>query len=294
MIKIDRGRVGCPAYIDGPGSAGHQEMLDNDAEHLAGTNEFTFEAYKHQTVKDALEDLFGRKCAYCESDIKAVHPSEIEHYRPKGRIVEWNPVTKKLDRQTGYYWLAARWSNLLVSCIDCNRRRKHKDANGKLMKSGKADYFPLATGSARASNDAALVGEVPMLLNPCEDDPRKHLEFTDAGGIKPRQTNGFADARGAETIKLLGLARGGLIESRADHALSVNYCLLNIREALVFGGNVNRHLTELLRLLDPKKQHTALTRHLAATELPAMFNGVVLPPALDAALKKVVAALNGA
>ncbi|MCA8102141.1 HNH endonuclease family protein [Burkholderia contaminans] len=292
MIKVDRSKVAIPEYLDGAGSAGDEEMQANLRRHAAGNSDFVFEAYKHNTVKDRLEELFGRKCAYCESDIEAVQPSEIEHYRPKGRVAELNPTTNKVEYQLGYFWLAARWENLLVACIDCNRRRNHKDDQGDLELLGKADYFPLATGTARALEDATLAAEQPMLLNPCLDDPRAHLEFTDTGGVRAIERNGTADPRGAATIALLGLARGGLLKKRAKHAMSVRYCLEGFRESLKNGGSVTRHLNELLRLLDPKYEHTGLTKHLAATELLDLFRDVELPAALEAALTKVADALD--
>ena len=42
----------------------------------------------------------------------------MEHYRPKARV-----STEQGDKP-GYYWLAARWENLLPSCTDCNSPRK--------------------------------------------------------------------------------------------------------------------------------------------------------------------------
>jgi hypothetical protein len=207
-------------------------------------------------------------------------------------VAELNPATNKVEYQLGYFWLAARWENLLVECVDCNRRRNHKDDQGDLELLGKADYFPIEPGTNRATDDTTLTAEQPMLLNPCVDNPRAHLEFTDTGGVRAIQKADAADARGATTIELLGLARGGLLKKRAKHAISVRYCLEGFQEALKSDGNVTRHLNELLRLLDPKYEHTGLTKHLATTELLDLFKDVELPPTLEAALTKLADALN--
>lgn len=73
--------------------------------------------YNHKEIRDALESLFQGKCAYCESQIKHVSFSHIEHYRP---------TSKRPD-------LAFHWENLLLACGRCNQEPY------------KADNFPEVT-----------------------------------------------------------------------------------------------------------------------------------------------------
>ena len=75
-----------------------------------GKTQYTFSRYKEDEVKDALEELFHGKCAYCESRFAHVAPEDIEHWRPKGGVALANGTIQK----PGYYWLAATWSNLAV------------------------------------------------------------------------------------------------------------------------------------------------------------------------------------
>ena len=44
--------------------------------------------------------LFSGKCAYCETDIVSNQPGDVEHFRPKGRVVDDNfkPVRVKYRR----------------------------------------------------------------------------------------------------------------------------------------------------------------------------------------------------
>lgn len=145
-----------------------------------------FKAYKLASVKAALEKMFGGKCAYCESRYNVTAPVDIEHYRPKGQVQE-DPAHQ------GYWWLAAEWTNLLPSCIDCNRKRKQPtpkpsadltrmidEGRGTVVtNTGKKDSFPLTDEAARARASAdSLERESPLLLNPCRDMPEQFLDFS--------------------------------------------------------------------------------------------------------------------
>ncbi|AIC31314.1 hypothetical protein IE4771_PE00088 (plasmid) [Rhizobium etli bv. mimosae str. IE4771] len=138
---------------------------------------FKFRAYKKEEVKRRLEELFHGKCAYCESFYAGQAPVDVEHYRPKGSV-------EGEASHGGYWWLGMEWTNLLPSCIDCNRRRKQKTPTRvgdvavlhKTMSTGKKDCFPIA--GTRAANEAAnLTLEDPLLLDPTRDDPEQHLHY---------------------------------------------------------------------------------------------------------------------
>ncbi len=69
---------------------------------------FKFLAYKGADVKQSLDDVFFRKCAYCESRYETTAPVDIEHFRPKGRV-------KEDKAHSGYWWLAMSWDNWPVN-----------------------------------------------------------------------------------------------------------------------------------------------------------------------------------
>lgn len=203
----------------------------------AGSYDFT--AYKEGDVKERLESLFHGKCAYCETVYASTAPVDIEHYRPKG-AVEGDP------QHLGYWWLAMAWSNLLPSCIDCNRRRKQvlPDDTASLAKldaktrtftssqvalAGKKDLFPI--GGTRAYRESeAISGEEPLLLHPRETDPDEHLTFhvdplSLIGLVVPKALAGapqpgvdpdepHVSRRGAVSIQVYGLNRLGLVQER--------------------------------------------------------------------------------
>ncbi|PJT27203.1 endonuclease [Ochrobactrum sp. 30A/1000/2015] len=206
---------------------------------------FNFRAYKADGVKLRLEELFKGKCAYCESFYGSQAPVDVEHYRPKASV-------EGEEDHSGYWWLGMEWTNLLPSCLDCNRRRKQRTpqivSNLKIlyetMQTGKQDSFPIM-GIRATVEEASLEGEEALLLDPTRDDPDEHLTFglDDGNGVglvypKPSVLNeeegmalpplgmdaanvaGHAEAigasvRGAVSIQVFGLNRMRLVQARA-------------------------------------------------------------------------------
>ncbi|HWM54002.1 MAG TPA: hypothetical protein VNO20_01240 [Solirubrobacterales bacterium] len=218
-----------PASLDGPNSAGgkeRQKAIDFYADPAKSKRSFKFRAYKGDDVAASLEAMFGRKCAYCESDYGPVAPTDIEHYRPKGEIV----CSDGKARKPGYYWLAAEWSNLLPSCIDCNRGRRHEYEDGR-RPSGKGNLFPLADESKRATAPDEEATEEPLLLDPTRDDPEEHLEFILEGVIRPAPRGDGESERGRATIDVLGLSRPELVRSRRDRQIWIDDAITYFKEA---------------------------------------------------------------
>jgi hypothetical protein len=248
MRWVDRTNVPVPVSLDGPNSLATRERA-RAAQHFQNTPEKTFDftAYKQQDVVEALNELFHGKCAYCESSIKAVQPTDIEHFRPKGRVAD-------CPAHPGYWWLAARWDNLLASCIDCNRRRYHnvqqltqdqlvKEIDGKFLL-GKGDLFPIlgakyafAEGDDHDAEDAALI-------DPTRRNPNVHLMWLQEQGLSlvgPRVQNGVLDPYGRYTYRVFGLNRQGLVELRTAR-------LLEIRAQIVF---IEKMLDRALHMPEP-------------------------------------------
>ncbi|MFP5495016.1 MAG: HNH endonuclease [Gammaproteobacteria bacterium] len=230
MRRVDRFSVPPPSSLLA-GGAGPLE-LDDARSHRAtapvpGTKkkEFKYKAYKGADVRQALERLFHGKCAYCETYYAASAPVDIEHYRPKGAVAD--DVA-----HGGYWWIAMQWENLLPSCIDCNRKRGQvlADASNSLVvlagtaairtrQAGKKDSFPLADTGVRATAETTNFSrELPLLINPCEDDPATYL----AHSIDPQLPTGLIvavgnaqqQARANSSIYVYGLNRLKLFQDR--------------------------------------------------------------------------------
>jgi uncharacterized protein (TIGR02646 family) len=233
VIRVDRAGEPMPPDLADNGSAGareRQKTLDFYADSAHGQESFGgYASYKAKSVVEALGRLFRGKCAYCESRYAATQPVDVEHFRPKGGYVERDPATNK-DRlvKPGYYWLAATWENLLPSCIDCNREREQEIFDQDPAKAGKANKFPLASGS-RAAGPGGEANEVPLLLNPCEDDPDEHLEFQAEGVVSPALSGQGDSPRGSASIQVYGLQRTNLVQERRDRAILVRAQIERVR-----------------------------------------------------------------
>lgn len=156
------------------------------------------------------------RCGYCELNAVGSSHGDVEHYRPKGRILtldmenqgkEKDNLVNVIGRKailpesrcyTGYWWLAYKWSNYLLACSICNR-------------TWKGNYFPVegeTNINIRPIPDCEN-NETPLLLNPFLDDPNPHIKFDLDGNIRA------ITERGAATIATVGLWRPSLITKRA-------------------------------------------------------------------------------
>lgn len=133
--------------------------------------------YNHPQIKEALEKETHQKCAYCESKIKHISYGDIEHILPKNK-----------DARPDLY---VEWTNLTLSCEQCNR-------------SGKRTYYN---------------PQLP-LINPYVDAPEKFLQ--DIGPlVMPLPGND----RAIVTEKVLKLNRPSLVEQRVERIMMVETLL---------------------------------------------------------------------
>lgn len=266
----------CPPVLDGPSSQGGAEIVEATTYYGSVPRPekgYLHTAYKHQSVRDRLNEAFGYRCAYCESSYGATQPVDVEHYRPKGEIATSNGTIKP-----GYFWLAATWCNLLPSCIDCNRVRYHRGRDGVPRRSGKGNWFPLVDERQRVvTPDGDISTEQPLLLNPYHDHPERHLEALEEGALRPAAAPGEPggeDARGRATIDVIGLNRPQLVTAREAYAVRVKAQLRRVADA---EDNIRRHpddqnlyhqlrreLNELKELKKPSSPYRLLTEHLIA------------------------------
>jgi len=256
MISVDRSAVSLPEILDPAGSKGAAEGLANIKailEHIANPPpppapgkkppkpKLKFETYKEDEVKLALHRLFHGKCAYCESRYAAAAPMDVEHFRPKKAVEKWKKIPA---RPRGYYWLGAEWSNLLPSCIDCNRRREHLNFDEPEVEApnltgltlGKRAFFPVADEEKRWGAHDAENKEQPLLLNPCVpgDRPEKVLLFDKNGLVRRRPRLKKAVAERVEaSIEIFGLNRPGLVQERKAWADLLAHRMVTIDKVVV-------------------------------------------------------------
>lgn len=239
---------------------------------------YEFKAYRR--AKIALETLFHKKCAYCETKYKASSGGEVEHYRPKGTV-----LTSEGKRSwPGYYWLASTWSNLVPVCELCNKKNTFEDlTDGQTRVVGKGENFPLADETTRAKNIEALAGERPLLIDPCDpaERPERHLQvgYRDAHG--PLMFG--VTEPGRATVRIIGLNRVDLVTRRAEHVARLTGLMKDIERATLQAAEATtasqkrvaldeivEKKTTLERMMLPESEYTALTRFIVEPFLAKM------------------------
>jgi uncharacterized protein (TIGR02646 family) len=217
--------------------------------------------YKLQVVKRTLFANQHKKCAWCERR-RDYSSSPIDHYRPKDGAWRNHPAERPRRTSPGHYWwLAWTWENLLFACARCNDQGH------------KANYFPLAAGSAEAPSPVPplaegfvalfdVTTERPMLLDPAVDCFLDHIRWVAANETLARRlwtwTPRALTERGQSTIDILKLTE--LADELQQHL--VDHVLRGLEE-------VEQHLkgrrtkqaaeswTRLLMMLEPDRAFTA-------------------------------------
>jgi len=190
--------------------------------------------YRESLSDDARERLCERTFQIGNAGLQHVKPAQRIESRKKRakdlwdaeRTVAFNEIDRVLRRMapgnalcmycehnTGsdieHFWpkekypaRAYTWENYLWACAICNSHFK-------------GSKFP------RDQNGA------PLLVNPAEDDPREHLEFTPTTGKYVHRTK-----KGEETISALGFdRRGDLDRSRHDVFVAVQALIVSFAKA---------------------------------------------------------------
>ncbi|MGN7919757.1 AAA family ATPase [Lysobacter sp. 22409] len=145
-----------------------------------------------EDVFAALDAQFKSKCAYCESGL-SLHESRIDPFRPI--LAAADPRTRE-ESPDHYGWLAFEWRNLMYACNECV--------------SAKRNRFPVDTPRALPMTAwrQTVASESALLIDPCRDDPARHLAFLPDGRLA-----GKTD-KGAVSIEVLNLNRPRLVEER--------------------------------------------------------------------------------
>lgn len=230
MIYVKKPRKKIPQLF----SAKAKEELPKAIKHYESPNppkkikSFKFTAYRCRELRTALETIFLYRCAYCESSYKQSSNVHIDHWRPKGAVLEG-----KVRFSPGYYWMAADWDNLFPACGLCNTRQTVETQDGTIRTCGKMDQFPLATARTRGAKRGDERKEKPLLLNPSVDKPQSHIVFCadqkDWGKIAPTiDSNGKVSTKGKVSIEVYALDRKKLVDTRRDQLTMLQLNLVEL------------------------------------------------------------------
>jgi uncharacterized protein (TIGR02646 family) len=136
---------------------------------------------------------FNNKCAYCESSllVSSTNP-EYDHFRPRHGARGFENEFS----QDFYWWLTYEWLNIYLCCSRCNQI--------------KSSWFPVTGDRAplKAKYSDVIEFEVPLLIDPCHDDPEKHLSYNVEGEVIAKTL------KGEKTIDIMQLNRSELVSAR--------------------------------------------------------------------------------
>jgi hypothetical protein len=194
-------------------------------------------------IKQYLFELSGGNCGYCEAETQVVSYGDVEHYRPKKKVEED-------EKHPGYYWLAYDITNYVPCCRRCNDAR------------AKANHFPLADGSPRATKPQEVAQEKPLLLNPfLVEDPSQHLRFIGPEEKQFGEMEGITP-EGKASCKFYNLNRSDLIQSRCQefNAVSGRLKLAEFQIAQWKSTAEPQASTFLQDLLDERRQYSLMVR----------------------------------
>lgn len=251
MIRVKREQVDESNTPIQPSDTWFEKAANATAKAIEeGVDHQVRDLYRDDQVRMALEKLFHRKCAYCESRLGTVAPEEVEHYRPKGAVAEQ-------PEHPGYYWLAYRWENLYPACTFCNQRRRdrpHWDRPVTGPTTGKGTSFPLEDESGRAMTPEADPGqERPLLLDPCSPDvdPEECFRYDVQGQVHPV---GPKNVRAQATIRICHLYRTRLVDERKDVILRTKRLVQALERLRVRLGPEDPDVFELQQMLAEQRQ----------------------------------------
>ncbi|WP_420573277.1 hypothetical protein [Kordia sp.] len=288
-----------------------------------------YNAYKHDNVKDALKKLSNNKCAYCESIFLHAHVGDIEHFRPKGGVEfeyricqhcdqeyprysegvienkvcthcgeapsgtkkQLKKLLKKRMIKPGYYWLAADWDNLFLSCRNCNQKSKQLLANATELESvGKMNQFPLLKEELRLKTHTEKLKKeekVRLLINPSIEDPEEYFEYDiESGVIRAKKTDDLTEKRAIASIKVYSLQRVPLVHLREKKIVDISRQMKRVEKAM---RNVNKFYDEndeethsfvedlkfelgvLKEFIDTEKEFVGLAKQMIGTFLLENF-----------------------
>ncbi|MDE8740549.1 AAA family ATPase [Pectobacterium polaris] len=198
MKKIIRTRRSCPEILKSNNLKEESQeivkyyLLPDDKRRLSRPPINNGKIFSSE-VKVELTKVFSNRCAWCEM-LLSESDKNIEHFRPRSNASGGNEKNS-IDH---YGWFAYEWENLFLTCTSCNR--------------SKANKFPVRSLRAKPLSTWAEANafEVVLLLNPCKDEPLKHISISENGVLLP-----LTD-KGEYTISVFNLNRSNLVSKRGD------------------------------------------------------------------------------
>lgn len=234
--------------------------------------------------KAALAAMSYEKCWYTETkDPQSFF--DIDHFRPKAEAKRDDGTT-----DDGYPWLAFDWQNFRFAAGRSNRLSTDEEEE---LVTGKSSWFPLITGSPKASwADRCEALERPKLLDPTVKADVDLITVAADGSIEPsRLCVGSNVARVQRSIQLYGLNLPKLRAARAQAMRDVEDTYRALMDVLVAANDhpqaadklpIPVQVSQLRRSTLPDRAFSSATRaqlHLmGAGDLSAGPEDLPTPP----------------
>ncbi len=212
MLYVERDRTPRPKAFDGPEiekAAAAARAIFTDPARVADSSQARHPVHLgdypcREEIQAALHDLFRGKCAYCERKLDDLEGGwELDLFRPASEAMD-DAGKASSDH---YWWLAYTWQNLYPACRNCVRHKR--------------TWFPTLGKRLKYPQRQIHARDDGLLIDPCHDRPEWYLEFLRDGKMAPamppykRTRDKYRGLdRGAKTIRILGLNRSELVESR--------------------------------------------------------------------------------
>ncbi|WP_090209492.1 AAA family ATPase [Pseudomonas asplenii] len=210
LQKFDRGAVPPPLHLKSEEAklarARLLEFFSNTDEKILQSNlpalgiQLTY-----LSVKKCLEELFNRKCAFCESVCTTVP----YRFRPASNAI---PVENHDNAHLYYSWLENAWENIYSICTDCiPDRSDYFPVIGRRAPVPTRNEFDFYVKSGSGQWGAYPPEEENLLLDPCASvNFSKHFEVDLSGELIP------ISEHARETIQNFKLNRPNLVRKRGE------------------------------------------------------------------------------
>jgi hypothetical protein len=210
------------------------------------------------------------KCVWCEQHRERKRELDVEHYRPKVCVTEWEgdaPIVpdappREKNERGGYWWLAFAWSNFMLSCKTCNQGWKRS-------------LFPVRAPRVADVQEGDERADTPLLLDPSIPfRTGDHFRWTPGGIIEPVSDEGRA------TIITCGLNRKELLARRGLTAQNVLVHRGQLLQALRRrdGVAVQRETRELAAMGSATAEFTGMVRWFVEQGLGRSWEALGLTP----------------
>lgn len=209
-------------------------------------------------VKPAFDKLAHYKCWYTEAK-EDVSAYTMDHFRPKNKVTNTTHSykIKTIASSKAYWWLAFDPQNYRLM--------------GSIPNSKKSVRFPLRKGSPIALKADEIGNEVPVLIDPTNEDDVTWIDFNEDGKVCPAcsDTESWCAIRVYLSAKIYGLDSEKLVKARKEIRTTCKRIIdriVRLYQRDDFNNNplvreeMQEKFKELKQLIKPNSEYSAVAK----------------------------------